>query len=118
MECFTYHVYVYCLYAGRGTAADVSPQGTKLTSSRPSSSLLSLLLSDLQHSVVGALPLGEGFQGSAAAAQRGELNVSRQTHADHGRPEQDALPEGRHQGDAAVSPCGLVGFLTFRLGSG
>lgn len=49
------------------------------------------------------LPFGEGFRGSGAAVLRGELGVSRQTDTDHGRPEQDALPEGRHQGDAAVS---------------
>lgn len=56
----------------------------------------SLLISDLQHPIVGAVPLSEGPQGSGPAVQRGELRVSSQTGADHGRPEQDALPEGRH----------------------
>lgn len=71
---------------------------------------LPLLLSDLQHPVMGTVPFSERPKSSGSTVQRGELCVSRQTGAGHRQPEPDALPEGRHQGDVTVS-CQLFGLF-------
>lgn len=76
-----------------------------------SCSLFSCLVSDLQHPVVGVVPFGEGSRGSASTVQRGERGVSGQTGANHRRPEQDALPEGRHKGDVTVGRVDSSGSL-------
>lgn len=64
--------------------------------------LSSLARPDLQHHVLGLVPFGEEPRGPGATVQGGGLCVSGQTGAHRGRPEQDALPEGRHKGDATV----------------
>lgn len=61
------------------------------------------LTPDVQHLVVGFVSLSERQQGSGSTLQRGEFGLPRQAGANHGWPEQDALPEGRHKGDITVS---------------
>lgn len=52
---------------------------------------------------MGLVPFGEGPGGSGSAVRRGGLGVSGRTGADRGRPEQDAVPEGRREGDVTVT---------------
>lgn len=61
------------------------------------------LTPDVQHLVVGFVSLSERQQGSGSTLQRGEFGLLWQAGANHGWPEQDALPEGRHKGDITVS---------------
>lgn len=61
------------------------------------------LVPDIQHLVLGIVPLGERPQGPGAPVQRGELCLSQQTAADHRRSEQDVILEGCHKGDVTVS---------------
>lgn len=62
-----------------------------------------LLLSDIQHFVVDFVPFSSGPYDPGSTVQGGGACVSGQTCAKHWRPEPDALSEGRHQGDVAVS---------------
>lgn len=75
---------------------------TQISKQSKFSWFLSLLLSDVQHAVMGAVPFGEGPCCPGSAVQRGELCVSQPSAADHGRPGRHALPESCHQGGVTV----------------
>lgn len=75
---------------------------TQISQQSKFSWVLSLLLSDVQHAVMGAVPFGEGPCRPGSAVQRGELCVSQPSAADHGRPDRHALPESCHQGGVTV----------------